>query len=246
MPVRSSGLALLAVAGIAVAVTACSSARAGKDDASATGAATGGASKSASPAASTGAATTAAAIPAGYQRIGGSAQGISLAVPNSWVSVNLAKQTLEAAASKLDMPGINGSTLVQDMQSLQKDHAIFAFDIASAASSPGHYIRNLNAYCFSSGITDTGSAGVPFLTQVVKSQMSPVASDITQHDVTIGGVPGLETSYKVKSGSGADVQGAQLEVLPKPDVFCVVTLTFNSTQTQGNYLAVAAATAQFP
>jgi hypothetical protein len=89
----------------------------------------------------------------------------------------------EAAASKLDMPGINGSTLVQEMQSLQKDHAIFAFDIdiASAASSPGHYVRNLNAYCFSSGVTDTGSASVPFLTQVVKSQLSPVASDITQH-----------------------------------------------------------------
>jgi hypothetical protein len=167
-------------------------------------------------------------------------------VPNSWVSVNLAKQTLEAAASKLDMPGINGSTLVQDMQSLQKNHAIFAFDITSAASSPGHYVRNLNAYCFSSGVTDTGSASVPFLTQVVKSQLSPVASDITQRDVTIGGVPGLETSYKVKSGNGAGVQGAQLEVLPKPDVFCVVTLTFNGTQTQGNYLAVAAATAQFP
>ena len=246
MSVKSSGLALLTVTSIAVALAACSSAGAGKVGASATGAATGGASTAASPAASTGAATTAAAIPTGYQRVGGSASGISLAVPHSWVSVNLAKQSLESAASKLDLPGINGSTIVQDMQSLQKDHAVFAFDIASAASNPNHYVRNLNAYCLPSGITDTGTAGVPFLAQATKSELSTVASGITQHDVVIGGVPGLETSYKLDSGSGADVQGAQLEVLPKPDVICTVTLSFSSHQTAGNYLAVAAATAQFP
>jgi hypothetical protein len=173
-------------------------------------------------------------------------QGISLAVPNSWVSANPAKQSLASAASKLDVPGINASTLEQDMQSLQKNHAIFAFDLASAPSTPDHFVRNINAYCMSSGITDTSSAGVPFLTQGMKSEFSTVASDITQHDVTIGGVPGIETSYKLNSASGADVQGAQLEVLPKPDVVCYVTLSFSSPQTPGNYLAVAAATAQFP
>jgi len=246
MPVRSSGLALLAVTSIAVALTACSSTGSGKAGASATGAATGGAGTSASPLASTDAATTAAAIPAGYQRVGGSAQGISLAVPSSWVSVNLAKQSLAAAARKLDVPGLNASTLEKDMQALQKDHAIFAVDIASAASSPDHFSRDLNAYCGPSGITDTGSAGVPFLTQALKSQLGTVASDITQHDVTIGGVPGVETSFKLKSAGGIDVRGAQLEVLPKPDVICAVTLSFSPPETAGNYLAVAAATAQFP
>jgi len=246
MPVRSSGLALLTVASIAVALTACSSTGAGKSGASATGAATRGAGTSASPAASTGAATTAAVIPAGYRRVGGSAQGISLAMPSSWVSVNLAKQSLEAAASKLDVPGLNASTLEAEMQSLQKDHAIFAFDIASATSSPDHYTRNLTAYCQPSGITNTGSGGVPVLTQAAKSQLGTIASGITEHDVTIGGVPGLEASFKLNSASGMDVRGAQLEVLPKPNVLCVVTLGFSSPETAGNYLAVAAATAQFP
>lgn len=244
MSVRSSGLALLTVTSIAVALTACSSTGAG--EATATGSATGGASTSASPVASTGAATTAAAIPTGYQRVGGSVSGISLAVPNSWVSVNLAKQSVASAANKLDVPGLNASTIEQDLQSLQKDHAVFAFDVASGASNANHYVRNLNAYCLSSGITNTGRAGVPFLTQATKSELSTIASDITQHDVMIGGVPGLETSYKLNSASGADVQGAQLEVLPKPDVICTVTLSFSSPETAGNYLAVAAATAQFP
>lgn len=176
MPVRSSGLALLAVASIAFALTACSSSGAGTTKASATRAATGGASTSASPTVSTGATTTAAAIPAGDRRIGGSAQGISLAVPNSWVSINLAKETLAAAASKVDVPGMNAATLEQYMQSLQKDHAVFAFDIASSTSSPVHYARNLYTYCAPSGITDTGSAAVPFLMQTAKAQLGTVAS----------------------------------------------------------------------
>jgi hypothetical protein len=249
MPVRSSGLALLAVASIVVALTACSSSGTGKADASATGVATRGSSTSPSPAASTSAATTAAAIPTGYQRVGGSAQGISLAVPNSWVSVNLAKQTIASAFSKLDVPGVNASALKQDMQSLQKTHAIFAVDVASATSNPNHFARNLDAYCGSSGITETGSASIPYLTQVAKSefgQLGKMASVTSQEDAMVGGVPGIEISYKLNSADGAATQGAQLDVLPKPDVFCFVTLSFSSPQSQGNYLAVAAATAQFP
>jgi hypothetical protein len=200
----------------------------------------------ASSLASTGATTTAAAVPAGYRRIGGPAQGISLAVPKSWVPINLANQTLAAAASKLDVPGFSAATAVQFMQSLKKDHAVFAFDVASAKSSPTHYLRNLYADCSSSGITGTGSSSVPFLAQGVKTEMSVIASHVTVRDATIGGVPGIETSYKLDSGSGMDVHGAQLVVLPKPDVMCTVTLSFGSPETQGNYLAIAAATAQFP
>jgi hypothetical protein len=246
MPVRSSGLALLAVAGIAVALTACSSSGTGKADASATAVATPGSSTSPSTAASTSAATTAAAIPTGYHRVGGPAQGISLAMPKSWVSVNLAKQTIDSAANQLDVPGVNAAVLEQDMQALQKDHAIFAFDVASATSTPDHFTRNLNAYCAPSGITDSGGADIPYLKQAIKSGYSTMASDITQRDVTIGGVPGIETSDKLKTGNGEDVQESQLEVLPKPNVACYVTLSYSSPQTPGNYLAVAAATAQFP
>ena len=245
MPVRSSGLALLAVAGIAIGLTACSSATgAGGTAASATSAAS--AAASAAGGASLAATATAPALPAGYHRVGGSAQGISLDVPTSWVSINLAKQSLDQAARELQVPGFDASAVEQDMQSLQKDHAIFVFDIASSASDPHHFTRNLNAYCVSSGLTDTGSAGIPFLQEAAKSEFSTVATDITQTDITIGGVPGIETSYKLDSGTGMDVRGAQLEVLPKPDRACFVSLSHSGAQSAGSYLAVAAATAQFP
>ena len=48
--------------------------------------------------------------------------------------------------------------------------------------------------------------------------------DITQQDVEIGGVPGVQTSYTL-STSVAGTLHAQLEVLPKPERGCFVTLT---------------------
>ena len=242
MPVRSSGLALLAVAGITIALTACASIGAGITGVSGTKSATGGAS----PTASTAATDQGAAIPAGYQRVGGPAQGISLATPKSWVPVNLAKESIDNAARRLAVPGIDAAVLEADMRALQKHHAIFAFDVASASSDPDNFTRNLNAYCFSSGVNDTGSAGVPFLKQEAKSEMGTVASEITQRDLTIGGVPGVETTLKLNSASGVDVRGSQLAVLPKPNVACIVTLSYTSSEGAGNYLNVAAATAQFP
>jgi hypothetical protein len=243
VPVRSRGLALLTVTGIAIMLTSCSTSGAGQSTASATASASHSAAASASPSSVTQPAS--AAIPAGYKRIGGAAQGISLAVPNSWVEVNLASQTIQQAASQLNVTGVSESTLVQDMESLQKEHAIFAADIASAVSDPHHFARNLDAFCTSSGITETGSAGVPFVEEATKDELSTMASHITQQDVKIGGVPGVETSYQLTTKADGAVDGWQLEVLPKPDKACFVSLSASGSESPGNYLAMAAATAQY-
>jgi len=251
---KSSGLALLTAVGTALMVAACSSA----SSASATGAGNTSASSAtstASSAASTAAgastpaspaASSAGAVPAGYQRVGGSAQGISLATPKTWVSIDLAKESIDAAAKKLAVPGLSASAAEQDMSALQKDHAIFAYDIASVTSDPNHFARNINAYCLPSGVTDTGSAGIPLLQQSAKTELATIGTDITQKDITIGGVPGIETSYKLNNASGGEILESQLEVLPKSDVGCFVTLSYSGSEGAGNYLAVAAATAQFP
>lgn len=245
MSVRSSGLALLAVAGIAIALSACSFTAAVTTSAPATASAASSLGTFGNLAVPTAATTTAAAIPAGYHRVGGPAQGISLAVPSSWVSIDLANQTIGQAAKELAVPGFDAATAEQDMQALEKDHAIFAYDLASSESDPNHFARNINAYCLSSGVNDTGSSSIPFLKQESKAGLGSFASGITQREITIGGVPGIESSYEIDSAT-QNVYGSQLEVLPKPDVGCFVTLSYSGSESPGNYLAVAAATAEFP
>jgi hypothetical protein len=197
-------------------------------------------SSSASPVAP----SSAVPVPAGYRRVGGAAQGISVAAPASWVAVDLAKETIESAASKLDVHGLSASTLVQDMETLQKLHGVFVIDGKAAVDSPQHVTPNLNAYCTSSGVTDVGAAGVPLMKTLGAAEFAKLgATNITQKDIEIGGLAGVESSYQLSSASAGTIYESQLEVLPKPDKACFVTVTGGS---EGNVVSVAAATAQFP
>jgi hypothetical protein len=174
------------------------------------------------------------------------AQGISVGVPASWVAVNLAKETIESAANKIGLSGFSASTLLQDMGSLQKLHAVFVFDVKSAVDSPQHFGRDLNAYCGASGVTDVGAAAIPLLKTGAAAEIEKVGgTHIAQKDLEIGGVPGIETSYQLSSSSEGTIYGSQLEVLPKPDKACFVTLTVGKGESGGNVLGTAAATAQF-
>lgn len=201
-------------------------------------------SASGSAQASSPAAASPAAPPVGYQRVGGAAQGISVAVPASWAAFNPTKETLDDAARRIGLSGISASTFEQDWQSLQKLRGIIMFDVKSAVQT--HFATNLNAYCTSSGVTDTGSAGVPLLRQAVAAQLQQVnAAHISQRDVRVGGVPGLETTYTLASSAEGTLDEAQLEVLPQSGRSCFVTVTAIKGHFPGNVVSVAASTAQF-
>ena len=184
--------------------------------------------------------------PAGIHQDGAAAQGISIAVPASWVTVNPAKQSLASAAKEAGLKEVSAATLEQDMTSLQKLHGIIVFDVKSGVDSPTHFTRNLNAYCSVSGVTEAGAAAVPFIKQAASAELTPLGSThITQQDLEIGGVPGVDTSYQIQSSTQGTLHGGQLEVTPTPDQL-FVTLSFGVGESGGIVASTAAATAQFP
>ena len=247
MRIRVVGLALPVVIGMTVAVTSCGSAPATVQPAAPATPSASGSAVSGSPAASSAASSSPAAVPAGYTRIGGATQGISVAAPASWAVVDPTKESINNAASKLDVPGLSAATLAQDLQTMQKLHGIMVVDGKSAVDDPNHFARNLNEYCASSGVTDTGSAGVQLLRSGAVAEFQQMgATNVTQKDIEVGGVPGLETSYQLNSPNVGTLYGSQLEVLPKANVACFVTLSVDASEPAGNILSVAAATAQFP
>ena len=212
--------ASVAAIGLAVAVSACGG------SASTTQASSSPTTRAPASAAPTAPASASAAVPAGYQRIGGAAQGLSLAVPSSWVTINLARQSMQEAIKKLGLHGASQATLTQALQAMQKLHGVYAVDIKSIARSPGHFATTINGYCVTSGITDTGSAAVPILRQEVAAQLPQIgARHLSQADVEVGGIPGVRTSYTLSTSAAGTLHAAQLEVLPKPDRACFVTLT---------------------
>jgi hypothetical protein len=244
--IKVGGVALPVVIGIGVAVTACGSTPGTANPAVSATRSASGAAVSGSPTASPAASSSPGSVPAGYTRVGGATQGISVAAPASWVAVNLAKESIQSAANRAGLKGVSASTLVQLMESLQNLHAVVVFDVKSAVDSPQHFARNFNAYCFASGVTEVGAAGVPLLKASASAQFEKLGSThITQKNIEIGGVPGVETSYQVSSSTEGTIYGSQLEVLPKPNKACVVTVTVAQGESAGNVVSVAAATAQF-
>jgi hypothetical protein len=130
---------------------------------------------------------------------------------------------------------------------MQKLHAVAVFDVKSAVDSPQHFANNLNAYCFATGSTDVGASGLPLLKQAAVAGWEKLgATHITQKDLQIGGMPGVETSYQVSSSTYGAIYGSQLAVLPKPGKVCYVTVTVAKGESAGNILSVATATARFP
>jgi hypothetical protein len=231
---KGSALAACAAAVALVALTACG----------------GSSSSSSKPASSPSHAITSttstsapAALPAGYKRIGGAVQGVSLGIPSSWVSVNFAQQTLQQAIRKLRRDGVSQTDIAAAETVLTKLHAVYAIDPKSLMASPEHP-RNINAYCSASGITESGGAGLSFLRPSIEGQLGQAgATGIRETDVTIGGIPGIETSYVLSTSLGA-AHAAQLEALPKADRACFITLTGGTTPSR--LLARIAATVQYP
>jgi hypothetical protein len=226
--------ACVAAAGLAAALTACGGSSASSGTPASSPSHT---TSSATPA------STSAALPVGYHRIGGPEQGVSLGIPSSWVSINLAQQTLQQAIRKLAHYGISQTYLEAAENVLTKLHAVYAIDTKSIIASPGHP-TNINAYCATSGITETGSAGLAFLRPSVVAELRPTgATNIRQTNVVVGGTPGIQTAYTLPASLGGS-HAAQLEVLPKTDRACFITLTGGAAPS--SQLAQIAPTVQYP
>jgi hypothetical protein len=228
---KGSFLAVSAAAvGLAAAISACGGSSSpaspppsAKSPASQASAATSAGTSGGTSA--TGGATSAA--PAGYQRIGGSAQGVSLAIPSSWVTVDLAEMNVKQAEKQMQIKGVSSQTVDSSLQSLKKMDGLMAEDGGSAASAPGHFATNLNAYCLASGVNESGSASLSAMRQAITQEFEQDlhAQHIKSVDANLGGVPGLKTSYTVQSVSAGTLHATQLEVLPRAGRACYVTVT---------------------
>jgi hypothetical protein len=232
---KGSFLAVSAAAvGLAAAISACggSSSPASPPPSAKSSASQASAATSAATSAGTSGGTSAtggatSAAPAGYQRIGGSAQGVSLAIPSSWVTVDLAEMNVKQAEKQMQIKGVSSQTVDSSLQSLKKMDGLMAEDGGSAASAPGHFATNLNAYCLASGVNESGSAGLSAMRQAITQEFEQDlhAQHIKSVDANLGGVPGLKTSYTVQSVSAGTLHATQLEVLPRAGRACYVTVT---------------------
>lgn len=182
----------------------------------------------------------------GNQRIGGVTQGISIEVPGSFSVLDLSSETSAVSSiAKLGLAGAAVDTLVPQVKQFQQFHAALAVDAGGAAGSSGQFPDNIAAYCLDSGTDLTGNSAVPTIKKQLTSTFGGLeVADVSMAGTSVGRVPGLETTYLLNSSAGTLAAG-QLEVAPKPQEFCFVTLTTSQSTFSKSILATAAQTAQF-
>ncbi|WP_157529928.1 hypothetical protein [Microtetraspora niveoalba] len=165
-------------------------------------------------------------VPDGFRRIGGAANGLLIAVPESWASMDLAAGEPERLA---EQSGLSGPALEQARSSLKglaASKALYATDPRSAERSRNRFATNLNGFCRPSvGATEQT------LIDAARAQLAEVHAEVSEATgVPLGGTRAVRIRYALPL-RGVRVRGTQYHVPTGRGTTCVVTLT---TDLDGN------------
>jgi hypothetical protein len=159
-------------------------------------------------------------VPSGFKRIGGSINGLLIAVPESWTAMDLAKDDIQKG---LENSGLSGSALEQakaSMQALSANKAVYAMDPDSAKESEHQFATNLNGFC-----QPSVGASAQGLIDVAKSQLATVNAKVSEAaEVPLGAAKGVRIRYTLPL-QGVDVKGTQYYVPSGKGKTCIVTLS---------------------
>ncbi|MEO3861680.1 hypothetical protein ABGB08_42920 [Acrocarpospora sp. B8E8] len=167
---------------------------------------------------------SALAIPDGFTRVGGLSNGLVMAIPSSWRSVDLSKTDFE---KELEASGLSGATLEQaktSLRSLQKSKALYAMDPASQQESPDGFVTNLNGFC-----QPSVGASADALIEIAKQQLTTVNAKVSEAAaVPLGNGTAVRIRYTLPLGK-ALINGTQYYVPSDKGRTCVVTLSTDLT-----------------
>jgi hypothetical protein len=219
MPVRSAGwraAAGLAVAALAVAGTGCSGSAP--------------ASPAPSPAATAAAPASAGqrpvqAPPAGDTWSGSSAEGVWLAIPRTWITINLARVSVSQAARSFATTGIAAHALIADLATLKKEQALVFADPASAALPPRGFTTNASATCQPAGST-SGSGGIASLQATMRLEYAEIRARVQSiQTAPVAGGQAVEARLTVATTGGYSITEVQVVALSSTNRTCFITFS---------------------
>lgn len=170
-----------------------------------------GAASAPKPGTSSSAAAAPPELPAGYRRIGGSENGVTIGVPKSWKALDF--DQLAQAKAELGKNGIPAATVDQVIKAMKQNNAVMAYDPKTARTE--HFGNNVNGFC------QTGAA--PNADQV-KAQLGQIgARNVATEDATAGGRSALKVTYE--QSATAPLEDTEYVVPAPGGRTCFVTMT---------------------
>ena len=227
LPLTAASAAVLTVAALALA--GCSSpggpaASATSSAATSAPAASAPASGATAPAAQPG--QPAKAPPSGYQWVGIAAQKLWLAVPASWVVLNLNSMSVTQAMERVRIKGQPASAMRTDLEGLKRNHAIVVMDLASIRTSPRKFSSNVNAFCAPASVEPGAGAATALISQARSdyAQMGAHVVAVRKLTVTAASVV-VRFQIRLQSTAGYAIDELQYAQLSRRGRICYATFS---------------------
>jgi hypothetical protein len=168
----------------------------------------------------TGGAPATGDLPSGFKRIGGTVNGVLVAVPESWTTVDLAVEDTAKAVERL---GLTGPALEQaktGLRALAASKAVYALDPESTAQSRNRFPTNLNGFC-----QPSVGATAKMLIDAATSQLATIKAKVSDAtEVPLGATRAVRIKYTLPAGT-MEVKGTQYYVPSDKGKTCIVTLS---------------------
>lgn len=180
---------------------------------------------SSSPQAASGQQPT-SAPPTGYVWHGSSIQGIWVAIPKSWVALNLANMSLGQVTKRFATTGIGTAAMQADLANLKKQNALFFADLASYATSAHAFTTNASALCSPASVIQPGAGSIPGLEAGMRAEYAKIkARVLSVKPVTVAGGQAFAAKLALTSDAGYTITELQVVVLSSAGQTCFVTFS---------------------
>jgi len=174
------------------------------------------------------------APPHGFQWVGNSSQGIWVAVPKSWVAIDLSRLTVRQALHTLK--GVSSATMRADLKTLKQHKALFVADLNSASASAHHFATNVNAFCNSEAI-QPGPGAASIFDKALRNEYNTIHAHVVslKNTQVSSTAVVIQTKLTLQATAGYTLTELQTANITNHSKICEVTL---STDNPHKYLRV--------
>ncbi len=166
------------------------------------------------------------AAPAGYTWAGSDTMLVWVAIPQTWVALNLAQVSVGQATREFATTGIGYSTLRADLASLKEEGALFFADPGSSTTSAHGFTTNATALCQGRTAASAGPDTIVGLETAMRAEYAQIkARVIAVTPASVAGGRAFAARLVLTASAGYAVTELQVVALSDTGRTCIVTFS---------------------
>lgn len=183
------------------------------------------------------------AAPAGYKWAGSATMLVWVAIPQTWVALNLARLSVSQATRQFATTGIGNSTLRADLTTLKAEGALFFADPRSGGTSANGFTTNATALCQPATGTSAGAGTIAGLETAMRAEYAQIKARVTAVTPTsVTGGHAFAAQLALTVSAGYRLTELQVVALSDSGRTCIITFSTDDPATFLPVFEQAAAT----